>query len=67
MMIKSVNDFLNLEAASGIILMFAAVAAMIIANSPFMVYYDMLLNIPVQVAVGSFEIAKPLLLWIMTA
>ncbi|ARD46656.1 sodium:proton antiporter [Colwellia sp. PAMC 21821] len=63
-MIKSVNDFLKLEAASGIILMFAAVAAMIIANSPFMVYYDMLLNIPVQISVGTFEIAKPLLLWI---
>tara|TARA_R110000744_G_scaffold32936_2_gene76811 strand:+ start:2641 stop:3855 length:1215 start_codon:yes stop_codon:yes gene_type:complete len=64
MIIKSVNDFLKLEAASGIILMFAAVAAMIIANSPFMIYYDMLLNIPVQVSVGTFEIAKPLLLWI---
>lgn len=64
MIIKSVNDFLKLEAASGIILMFAAVAAMIIANSPFMVYYDMLLNIPVQISVGTFEIAKPLLLWI---
>jgi len=64
MIIKSINDFLKLEAASGIILMFAAVAAMIIANSPFMVYYDMLLNIPVQVSIGTFEIAKPLLLWI---
>jgi len=64
MIIKSINDFLKLEAASGIILMFAAVAAMIIANSPLMSYYDMLLNIPVQVSVGTFEIAKPLLLWI---
>ena len=64
MIIKSINDFLKLEAASGIILMFAAVAAMIIANSPLMTYYDMLLNIPVQVSVGTFEIAKPLLLWI---
>jgi NhaA family Na+:H+ antiporter len=64
MIIKSVNDFLKLEAASGIILMFAAVAAMIIANSAFMIYYDMLLNVPVQISVGTFEIAKPLLLWI---
>lgn len=64
MIIKSINDFLKLEAASGIILMFAAVAAMIIANSPLVPYYDMLLGVPVQVAVGSFEIAKPLLLWI---
>jgi NhaA family Na+:H+ antiporter len=64
MPIKTFNDFLKLEAASGIILMFAAVAAMIIANSPLLVYYDMLLSIPVQVSIGSFEIAKPLLLWI---
>lgn len=64
MIIKNINDFLKLEAASGIILMFAAVAAMIIANSPFVPYYDMLLSIPVQVSVGSFEIAKPLLLWV---
>ncbi|MFT5812709.1 MAG: NhaA family Na+:H+ antiporter [Psychroserpens sp.] len=64
MIIKSVNDFLKLEAASGIILMFAAAAAMIIANSPFMIYYDMLLNVPVQISVGTFEIAKPLLLWV---
>lgn len=64
MPIKSIQDFLKLEAASGIILMFTAVLAMIIANSPWSVYYDMLLNIPVMIAVGSFEIAKPLLLWI---
>lgn len=64
MPIKSIQDFLKLEAASGIILMFTAVFAMIIANSPWSVYYDMLLNIPVVIAVGSFEIAKPLLLWI---
>jgi NhaA family Na+:H+ antiporter len=64
MSVKSIQDFLKLEAASGIILMFMAVFAMVIANSPWSVYYDMLLNIPVVVAIGSFEIAKPLLLWI---
>jgi len=64
MAIRAIHDFLKLEAASGIILMIAAVVAIVLANSPFHVYYDMLLNIPVVVAVGSFEIAKPLLLWI---
>lgn len=64
MQIKTIQDFLKLEASSGIILMFAAVAAMIVANSPLSQYYDLLLNIPVMVAVGSFEIAKPLLLWV---
>lgn len=64
MALKTLQSFLKLEAASGILLMFAAVLAMIIANSPLNVYYDLLLDIPVQVSVGSFEIAKPLLLWI---
>lgn len=64
MPVKTIQDFLKLEASSGIILMFAAIAAMIIANSPLSPYYDLLLNIPVMVAVGTFEIAKPLLLWI---
>ncbi|NMP31244.1 Na+/H+ antiporter NhaA [Thalassotalea sp. M1531] len=64
MPVKALHDFLKLEAASGIILMIAAVLAISLANSPLNVYYDLLLNIPVVVAIGTFEIAKPLLLWI---
>lgn len=64
MPIKNIQDFLKLEAASGLILMAAAILAMLIANSPLSPYYDLLLSIPVKVAVGDFEIAKPLLLWI---
>lgn len=44
--------------------MLAAVAALITANSPLKPLYDHLLNLPVEVRVGSLEIAKPLLLWI---
>jgi len=64
MPVKMIQDFLKLEAASGIILMLTAIAAMVIANSPLSPWYDLLLDIPVVVAVGTFEIAKPLLLWI---
>jgi len=64
MPLKAIQDFLKLEAASGIILMFAAIAAMALANSPLSPWYDLLLDVPVVVAVGSLEIAKPLLLWI---
>lgn len=64
MPIKTINDFLKLEASSGIILMFAALLAIIAANTSLSVYYDLLLDVPVTVAVGSFEISKPLLLWI---
>ena len=42
----------------------AAVMAMIVANSPLSPYYNMLIDIPVRISIGTFEIAKPLLLWI---
>jgi len=64
MPVATIETFLKKESASGIILIFAAIAAMILANSPLSSYYDLLLELPVVVAVGSFEIAKPLLLWI---
>ncbi|MES9967897.1 MAG: Na+/H+ antiporter NhaA, partial [Sedimenticola sp.] len=60
----SLREFLKLESASGIILVIAAVIAMIMANSPLSVYYDMLIDMPVEVRVGPLELAKPLLLWI---
>jgi len=44
--------------------MFAAGLALIFANSPLQSYYALLLDTPVEVRVGAFEIAKPLLLWI---
>lgn len=64
MAITTIETFLKKESASGIILMFAAVFAMIFANSPWVSWYNLLLDVPVVVAIGTFEIAKPLLLWI---
>lgn len=61
---SSIELFLKKESASGIILMFAAIFAMILANSPLASWYNLLLDVPVVVAVGKLEIAKPLLLWI---
>ncbi len=57
-------QFFNLESAGGICLMFAAVAAVIAANSPLKPLYDYFLNTPVEVRVGALQIGKPLLLWI---
>lgn len=59
-----IGNFFKLESAGGILLILAAALALIFANSPLRVYYDLLLSIPVEVSVGSLEIAKPLLLWI---
>ena len=54
----------NNDTAGGLLLIIAAVMAMIVANSPLSPYYNMLIEIPVRISVGTFEIAKPLLLWI---
>ena len=56
--------FLRLEASSGILLLFAAMLAMLAENSFASTYYEALLDLPVQIRIGDFEIAKPLLLWI---
>ncbi|MGB6410677.1 MAG: Na+/H+ antiporter NhaA [Candidatus Deferrimicrobiaceae bacterium] len=63
-MLKPLHDFLRLEAAGGLVLMVAAVLAMVVANSPLADYYAALLDIPLEIRIGTFGIAKPLLLWI---
>ena len=60
----SFREFIKLESASGIILILAAIMAMVIANSPLSIYYDMLIDVPVEIRVGPLELAKPLILWI---
>jgi NhaA family Na+:H+ antiporter len=59
-----VTQFFKSEPASGILLMFAAVLAMIFANTSLSSYYEVFLSTPLQVSVGSAGIDKPLLLWI---
>jgi NhaA family Na+:H+ antiporter len=59
-----ISAFLKLESAGGMLLIAAAIFALVCSNSPLRQAYDHLLNLPVEVHVGSFNIAKPLLLWI---
>ncbi len=63
-MLSALRDFLKLETAGGIVLVAAAVAAMVIANSPLSQLYASLIDLPVEIRVGTYGIAKPLLLWI---
>lgn len=58
------RDFLRLESAGGILLVGAAALAMILVNSPFAWLYNSLLEVPVAIRIGDFEIFKPMLLWI---
>ena len=59
-----IHNFLKLESAGGLLLFGFAVLAIIIANSPLEKYYELLLSTQVEIRIGTFEIAKPLLLWI---
>lgn len=62
--ITTIRDFLRTESSSGILLMLAAALAMLVANSPWSVYYDMLLQVEGSVAIGNLAISKPTLLWV---
>jgi NhaA family Na+:H+ antiporter len=61
---RALQDFFQMEAAGGILLIIAAVLAMVLANSPLSTWYDAFRDLPVQVRVGELNLAKPLLLWI---
>jgi NhaA family Na+:H+ antiporter len=60
----TINGFLALETAGGILLMAATVLALVAANSPAVGLYNAFLDAPVEVRVGAISVAKPALLWI---
>jgi NhaA family Na+:H+ antiporter len=62
--LATLREFFKFEAAGGIILIAASALALILANTPLETIYDDLLETPVQISIGAFEIHKPLLLWI---
>jgi NhaA family Na+:H+ antiporter len=59
-----VTRFFKMESAGGLLLMASALLAVILANTPLVRYYDLLLDTPVHIRIAALEIAKPLLLWI---
>ncbi len=64
MLKNSLLGFFKRESSTGILLMIATFAAIIVANSNAKGYYDIFLNLPAVVSIGTLTIAKPLLLWI---
>jgi NhaA family Na+:H+ antiporter len=60
----TIKNFLQMESAGGIVLMAGAALALIAANSPLSSFYDIFIETPVEIRIGRFEIAKPLLLWV---
>ncbi|WP_426359958.1 Na+/H+ antiporter NhaA [Pseudocolwellia sp. HL-MZ19] len=58
------KQFIKTDASSGIILVFSAALALIMANSLFSANYNDFLEFPVSITLGSFAISKPLVLWV---
>jgi NhaA family Na+:H+ antiporter len=64
MAVSSLQQFLKLESAGGIVLAAAAAIALVLANSPLEPSYVRLLDLPIAVQIGGLTLAKPVLLWV---
>ncbi len=64
MFTKRFQQFVQLETASGILLLVALILALIIANSGLYHYYDAFLDTPIQIRVATLNLEKPIIHWI---
>jgi NhaA family Na+:H+ antiporter len=62
--LKGALAFFQHQAAAGVVLVAATLAALIFDNTPLSRFYDLFLDTPVGVRMGPLSIDKPLLLWI---
>lgn len=63
----TLDRFLHVEAASGIVLLIAAAAALLWANSSLAGSYEALWHLPVSFGIGGFAVSQPLHFWINDA
>ncbi|HHJ13162.1 MAG TPA: Na+/H+ antiporter NhaA [Gammaproteobacteria bacterium] len=60
----AIEEFIQKESASGILLMFATLLALLLSNSPLGTYYQSFLHLPVEVRVGPLHLYKSLYHWV---
>ncbi|MFN4291508.1 MAG: Na+/H+ antiporter NhaA [Permianibacter sp.] len=61
---RFIRRFLALESASGLLLVAAALLALAVSNSSLQFLYDGLLQLELEIRLGTLQLEKPLLLWI---
>lgn len=59
-----ISSFLRIQAASGILLLLASLAALVWASSPWHVSYEHLWHTPLQIGVGGLTFSRSLHFWI---
>lgn len=52
------------EIKNGLILIFFTVLAIAVCNSPLSEYYYQILDMPIMLAIASYKLSKPLILWV---
>jgi len=62
--VKPFRQFMLYEAAGGLVLLFCVIISLVIANLPIGGIYLSFWDTPIGVAIGSFNIEKPLIFWI---
>ena len=62
--ISPFHEFVEQQNASGIILMITAVVALIVANSPWRAVYEHIINFPIVLDAGAYELKFSLLHWV---
>jgi NhaA family Na+:H+ antiporter len=62
--LTTLQQFLHVEAVSGVVLLVAAAAALLWANSPFAHSYHDVWNLPIPLRLGEFIFVKSLHFWI---
>ncbi|MGY0574581.1 Na+/H+ antiporter NhaA [Bradyrhizobium sp. RDM12] len=65
--LTALQQFLHVEAVSGIVLLMAAAAALLWANSPFAHSYHDIWNLPISFRLGKLGFVRPLHFWINDA
>jgi Na+:H+ antiporter, NhaA family len=65
--LTALQQFLHVEAISGVILLVAAAAALIWANSPFAHSYHDVWNVSIPLRLGEFAFVRPVHFWINDA
>jgi len=66
-MVRPIERFLHVQAASGLLLLAAAVVALIWANSSYSSSYEHLWHSEIGIKLGSFSFEKPLHFWVNDA
>ncbi len=71
MIVKKVNeifgeldDFIEKESSSGILLIFATIVALALSNSFLSPFYESFLHVPVEIRIGALHLDKTLLHWV---